>query len=213
MTRLLRRLGAWAADTEAYRLGADGRLSTVHDRALTWPNAMTLGRGLAVALGLALVADKALLAAIAVLWAAAALDVADGFVARRFGQMSRLGAVLDPVVDQVGTLATVLMLATAGYLPWWLAGLVVLRDLLVAGAALRGERSGRRVQVTRVGKLGSLMLLFGLPGLLLAEVDTAGASFGLHSARLLVAAGLPLTYWSLQQYLSQLRTVHPSAPK
>ena len=213
MRRSIRRIGAWASDTGAYRFGTGGRApATVQDRILTVPNLITLSRGLALPVALHLVARRELLAALALFWATAAMDVADGYIARRLNQVSRLGSVLDPVVDRIVTMATALAVAVAGYLPVWLTALVIVRDLLVSGAALYGERIQARVQVTRAGKLGSLFLLFGVPGLLLTGLAGSSAAAGLFCAWALLAAGLPLAYWSMLQYLSQLRAVDRTGP-
>lgn len=71
--------------------------------------------------------------------AAALSDAMDGFIARRFGQESVLGAQLDPLADKL-LLGTALVLLTFGpgwdgeRLPWWMLGLVVFRDLATVGA-------------------------------------------------------------------------------
>jgi len=63
-------------------------------------------------------------------------DGVDGFLARRFGWMSRFGAILDPVADKLMLMVTMILLAFIGHLPHWLAAIVIGRDLIiVAGAA------------------------------------------------------------------------------
>ena len=73
----------------------------------------------------------------AVLFAlAAASDGVDGFLARRFGWRTRLGAILDPLADKAMVLAAMLALVADGLLPLWLLLLLLLRDAgIVAGAA------------------------------------------------------------------------------
>ncbi len=58
-------------------------------------------------------------------------DALDGFLAKRFGWESRLGAVLDPLADKFLLVGTYLVLGLQGWLPLWLVGLVVLRDVVV----------------------------------------------------------------------------------
>lgn len=67
---------------------------------------------------------------------AGASDGLDGFLAKRFGWTSRLGAVLDPVADKLLLLAAYLTLGWLGQLPTWLVGLVVLRDVVIVGGAV-----------------------------------------------------------------------------
>lgn len=62
-------------------------------------------------------------------------DVADGFLARRFGASSRLGAYLDPIADKVLLSGTFLVLALTGAIETWLAALVLGRDALILSTA------------------------------------------------------------------------------
>lgn len=71
-----------------------------------------------------------------------ATDWVDGWVARRFGQITDLGKILDPLGDKLSTGALSLYLAWVGKLPWWIAGVVMGKDLaiLFAGLTLLGRR-------------------------------------------------------------------------
>ena len=62
-------------------------------------------------------------------------DVVDGFLARRFGASSRLGAYLDPIADKVLLSGTFLVLALTGAIKTWLAIVVLGRDVLILAAA------------------------------------------------------------------------------
>jgi cardiolipin synthase len=62
-------------------------------------------------------------------------DVVDGFLARRFGASSRLGAYLDPIADKVLLSGTFLVLALTGAIEPWLAVVVLGRDLIILAAA------------------------------------------------------------------------------
>jgi cardiolipin synthase (CMP-forming) len=72
-----------------------------------------------------------------VLFAVAAMsDAADGFLAKRFGWQSDLGAALDPIADKL-LLATVFVtLAYLGLIPWWLMAVAVARDLIIVLGAI-----------------------------------------------------------------------------
>jgi cardiolipin synthase len=62
-------------------------------------------------------------------------DVVDGFLARRYGASSRLGAYLDPIADKVLLSGTFLVLALTGAIEWWLTAVVLGRDVLILAAA------------------------------------------------------------------------------
>lgn len=71
-------------------------------------------------------------------------DALDGFLARRLDAVSAFGAALDPVADKALVNAGFLGAAATGLLPWWLAGLVLARDLAMAlGAAITHMRGPR----------------------------------------------------------------------
>jgi len=68
--------------------------------------------------------------------AAGATDALDGFLAKRFGWRTELGAYLDPLADKLLLVSIYIVLGLAGHLPVWLVIAVVSRDLLIVGAFL-----------------------------------------------------------------------------
>ncbi len=103
------------------------------DRVLTLPNIITLARLLAVPATVWLMLTQRLDLAFIVFLLAGLSDGVDGFLARRLGMESRLGALLDPIADKALLSGVMLLLAWLGLLPVWLAALVVGRDLLITG--------------------------------------------------------------------------------
>lgn len=103
---------------------------------LSLPNLITLIRLCAVPFAFWLVIDRALGAAFGLFVVAGASDAVDGWLARRLGGGTRLGAMLDPVADKALLVTMYVTLAVIGALPGWLATLVVFRDLLIVGGVL-----------------------------------------------------------------------------
>jgi len=99
--------------------------------------------------------------------AAAATDVLDGWSARRWSQITRLGTVLDPIVDIVFNLSLAGGLMAAGLLPAWVFVLAALRYalLLVGGAALYVFVGPVRIAPTHLGRLSGVVMTM-LVGLL-----------------------------------------------
>ncbi|MFZ5467429.1 MAG: CDP-alcohol phosphatidyltransferase family protein [Pseudomonadota bacterium] len=99
------------------------------------PNLITAARMLLIP-WIALALFEARHAEAAALFAVAVVsDGVDGFLARRFGWQTRLGAILDPLADKAMILAAMVALVAAGLLPMWLLVLLLVRDLgIVAGA-------------------------------------------------------------------------------
>lgn len=112
--------------------------------------------------------------ALALFLVAAASDGVDGFLAKRFGWHSQLGAVLDPVADKTLMAACYLALAWLGALPLWLLIVVLGRDLVIVAGALAYHLMIDRVEVspTIISKLNTaaqlalvLIVLMQLAGL------------------------------------------------
>ena len=132
------------------------------DRALAWiPNAITLARMLLIAPVLLLIlADRYPLALL--LFVVAALsDGLDGFLAKRYGWHSRLGALLDPAADKLLVAGMFITLTVVGLIPPWLTAAVIARDLVIIGGAtaynfLVGPVPG---EPTLISKLNTLLTL------------------------------------------------------
>jgi cardiolipin synthase len=108
-----------------------------------------------------------------VLFALAAFtDALDGFLAKRFGWTSELGKVLDPLADKLMLVTVFVCLSVAGLSPWWLAAMVILRDLVILFGALAFRRlfGPLRGAPTVASKLNTLCQI----SYCLAVVATAG---------------------------------------
>lgn len=100
------------------------------------PNAISALRALlAVPIAIALLHDEHRLA-LALAVVAGASDALDGFLAKRYGWQSRLGAWLDPAADKLLLTTCFVTLAVVGAVPLWLAGLVIVRDLVLVGGSV-----------------------------------------------------------------------------
>ena len=102
--------------------------------------------------------------AIGVLVVAGVSDFLDGYLARRWNQVTKLGSILDPTADRMLTIVVVLALAIRGIIPWWLLGILFARDLVMGVALLYAKRRAVSVpEVTFVGKAATFALYFFLP--------------------------------------------------
>jgi cardiolipin synthase len=143
------------------------------DRVLTIPNALSFARilGVPVFLWLLLV-PEADLWALALLVLAGITDWLDGAIARATGQTSRLGSMLDPLADRLYIAATLLGLAVRSIIPWWLVGLLVVRELMLVALIPPLRRRGLvSLPVTVTGKAATFCLMWGFPFLLLGSVS------------------------------------------
>jgi cardiolipin synthase len=78
---------------------------------------------------------------------AAISDAVDGFLAKRFGMTSELGAYLDPLADKVLIVSIYISLAVTAVIPKWLVILVVSRDIMIVGAVILSWLVGKPVRV------------------------------------------------------------------
>ncbi len=110
------------------------------------PNALTLLRILLVPALLIAVIYGEIGAALALFAFAALTDLLDGYLARRLGQKTFLGAFLDPVADKLLMTVSFVSLAVVGLLPPWLAVLTVAKDLFVSIGMAILYFSGQQVE-------------------------------------------------------------------
>ncbi len=146
-------------------------------RVLTVPNLISFARlaGVPLFLYLFLVADQRV-AAVVVLAVGGTTDWVDGYLARRLGQISRLGELLDPLADRLYILATLLAFTVRDVVPWAFTAALLLREavLLVTLLVLRRYGYGPP-PVHYVGKTATFILLAAFPILLLARVSPGAA--------------------------------------
>jgi len=172
------------------------RASTVAtDRILTVPNLISFCRLLGVGAFLyLLLGPRADLAAVVVLALGAGTDWVDGYIARRTGTVSRLGQLLDPLVDRLYILATLVALTAREVVPWEFTAALLARELmmLVCLAVLRAHGYGPP-QVHYLGKTATFILLAAFPVLLLAHALPAAAPAA-------GAIGWGLAWWGIVLY-------------
>src|SRR3978361_1082262 len=145
----------------------------VGHRVLTIPNVISIFRLAGVPLFLWLVlVPEADGWALAVLFVSGISDYADGYLARRLNQASKVGEILDPVADRLYILSTVIGLAARDIIPWWVAIILPARDdflwCLVPFLRPRGYSS---LPVHFLGKAATANLLYAFPLLLLGDAS------------------------------------------
>ena len=123
---------------------------------MTLPDQLTVARALAVPVVVVLFAwdfpDHAYWAT-AVFVVAMATDQIDGWLARRWGQTSALGSLLDPIADKILVLATLVMLVAEGVAPGWMVAAIIAREFLVSGLRLAAIERGVVMGARDLGKL------------------------------------------------------------
>jgi cardiolipin synthase (CMP-forming) len=179
--------------------------STFFVEVLNIPNVLSLLRIALVPVFLWFLLQEMFVSAITVLAIAGLTDFLDGFLARKLNQTTKLGKMLDPVADRLYIFATLLALSVTGYVPWWLAGLVILRDLLMlVSLPVLASLGYRSLPVHYLGKASTFALLYSFPLLLMGKIFTEAAMIITPLAWAFALWGVALYWWSGFVYLWQL---------
>jgi len=134
-------------------------------------------------------------------------DYLDGFAARLTGQYSRLGALLDPIIDRLLVVSGMVVCWDFSLLPRWAIAIVVAREVFMLGLSRYGLSRGVEVKINWPGRIG--------------VAPTMGAPFfamaGVHwLALILLYAGLALALVATGLYIRsgvrEVRKLHSAAP-
>ena len=123
------------------------------------PNLITFARLVLVPIVAYWIISKSYAAAAIVFLIAALSDFVDGYIARRFDRVSRLGSLLDPVADKLNMFVATVALALQDLLPIWLALAIVARDIAIVAGVLAYRLRGRRLEMkpTRLSKVNTFL--------------------------------------------------------
>jgi CDP-diacylglycerol--glycerol-3-phosphate 3-phosphatidyltransferase len=119
--------------------------------------------------------------ALAIFWVAAFTDLLDGYLARRWGQVTTIGTLLDPIADKLLISAALIALVQVHAVPAWMVVLIVAREFAVSGLrsiaaaegyTIKASDLGKTKMISQVAAVSCLLLStrhkqFELPGLVL----------------------------------------------
>jgi cardiolipin synthase len=141
----------------------------VGERVVNWPNAITVGRFVIYLPAFyLLLAGKYFYIVIALAIIAALADGLDGYLARKLGQETEFGRILDPILDKICIVGTALIVGWKLGGPLWLVILIIAKDILIVtgGAVVLGKRA-RAMASNLWGKLAAASLVFAFVAFML----------------------------------------------
>ncbi|HNU85943.1 MAG TPA: CDP-diacylglycerol--glycerol-3-phosphate 3-phosphatidyltransferase [Syntrophales bacterium] len=171
-------------------------------RIINLPNAITLLRiGILPVLFLVLLEPgEAMSLAIAILFILAALtDLLDGYVARRYNIVTRMGKLLDPIADKIIMSAALVLLIPVGRAQAWVVALMIMRDFAVDGLRSMAAAEGHVIEASRLGKYKTLCQIIAVSALIIHYPICGVDAATIGTAFLYVA--LVLSLWSGFDYL------------
>ncbi len=134
-----------------------------------------------------------------------ATDWIDGYLARRFDQITEFGKLLDPIADRVAVIVAVVAGLYVGVLPAWFAIALITRDVAVSIGAGYGWLNGvTKLEVRFLGKTATFILYVAIAAFYI------GAGFSLDwlvwIAIIAGAPGLAMYFWVAVLYFNDMRT-------
>lgn len=177
------------------------------------PNSLTVGRILLVPLIVWLLSLPRYDLALAVFVLAGLTDLVDGYLARRFGQKTLVGAYLDPLADKALLVSVYVTLGFKGAIELWLVVIVVSRDIAIVAAVLLSHLIGVRVRISplfisKVNTVGQILFVLFVLGAYAFAVEVVDALW-LGSV---VVAGLTLASW-VAYLIEWLRALAAGQPR
>jgi len=139
-------------------------VTTGSRRILTIPNLLSFARILLIPLCVVLLLDEgSRLAGMLLLGVVVSTDWVDGFIARRTGQVTELGKLLDPLADRLAIISAFVTFVILDAIPLWAALLIVVRDVVVLLTAVAlGAARKIRIDVRPLGKYATFTLWWGV---------------------------------------------------
>ena len=183
-------------------------------RVLTVPNVISFSRIALIPVFFLLIVDPDTTTAGVILFAVViATDWVDGTIARRTGQVTELGKVLDPVADRLAIAAGIIALVIRGVFPVWAAVLILARDVVVllAGSYVL-SRTHLRLDVRWIGKVATFSLMVAVPAVSWGALDLPLGAAGTTIGWVCFTVGIVEYYLAAFAYARDARRALRSAP-
>jgi CDP-diacylglycerol--glycerol-3-phosphate 3-phosphatidyltransferase len=144
------------------------------------PNSLTIARIFFVPILVAVLVQERLsvsihgnpvsneIVALLIFWVAAATDLLDGYLARRWQQVTTIGMLLDPIADKLLVSAALISLVQVGAVRGWLVVLLVGREFAVSGLRSIAAAEGYTISASELGKTKTFFQVVAISLLLLA---------------------------------------------
>ena len=151
--------------------------------------------------------DLAALLAFFLFLSGALTDLADGYLARKYGIVSVLGKLMDPLADKMLVATPLIMLIPMGRIPAWVSLLIISREMAVTGLRGLAAASGIVVSASGLGKIKSVFQYTALC-ILIFPLGLFPLPFLHDLGRIILYVSLLLTLWSGFDYFVRLQKIY-----
>ena len=149
--------------------------------------------------------------ALIVFLAAALTDLLDGFLARRWKQVTTVGTLLDPIADKLLISAALISLVQIRMLPGWLVVLIISREFAVSGLRSIAAAEGYTIKASELGKSKMMLQVLGITLVLLAKRWPAIHPYAIFSMWAVVVFGLASASAVFHEFLEESGFGHQAA--
>ena len=134
--------------------------------------------------------------ALLIFWIAAATDLLDGYLARRWKQVTTIGTLLDPIADKLLVSAALISLVQVHAIPGWLVVLLIGREFAVSGLRSIAAAEGYTIQASELGKTKTFFQVLAISLLLIGIHRPSAMTWAMLSLYLVVLFSI----WSAVAY-------------
>lgn len=146
------------------------------------------------------------LVALAIFVLASATDWLDGYIARKYDQISNFGKFMDPLADKLLVTAAMLLFVQWGRMAAWMLMVVLTREFAVSGLRMMAAASGKVIAAGWSGKIKTIVTMLGVI-LMLTTIHDRIVVGGMTVDDLAVWAILVTTVYSGTEYLAENRKI------
>ncbi len=100
---------------------------------------------------------------------ASVTDFLDGYLARKFGQITKLGIILDPIADKLLVISALVILVDIARIPSWIAIVIILREFIITTLRFYALSKGIVIPAETAGKAKTVLQMISILLLLIAE--------------------------------------------
>ncbi|MPY17075.1 CDP-diacylglycerol--glycerol-3-phosphate 3-phosphatidyltransferase [Paenibacillus glucanolyticus] len=105
--------------------------------------------------------------ALAVFILASATDKLDGYIARKYNQITNLGKLLDPLADKLLISVALIMMVQSGMVATWIAVVIIAREFVITGLRMVASEQGIALSADKLGKLKMVLQVVAIAAVLL----------------------------------------------